>query len=639
MPETTTTKPAAHKSTSAAAAHSEAATTRSEATTRSTTRATRITTTGTHTIAAASTTTTTHTPTPTPEPAGGPSGAMIGGIVGGVVVIVALVGLVFYKRRQRAAVAAAGKGGRDMMEVGSGPGAGGQKAISGPMALAPENGIDAGPTHRPEAQFREQQQFRPGMRDELFATPGSALHTSQSNKSKGSNQGNNYMQGPGPVSREIQDEKHNNSHGVPRDQNNNTVNNNPAINNNNNGNGNGNGNSNGFQNDSKQEITDDYYDDLDFYSEEPESIGAQLDAPPPRDLHHDDLTPAPEYYLGKEDIDPRRDLRGLDNPDTYISKNRHNSDYPHDPRQPGGGPPAQTGGMTQEPLSPRSSYSSDGEAYLTIEQAQNAHNRKIQGHKESIGSVQMLIEHSAARSPTSANTNAHQDPMHSSAISESTVSVMPSLPSAVSPLPFTIHGSNQSQTSSPKSNGSPPSGANGSNRPTAPPTPAPAMHEDPYAESAFSEDFYDDRSLVSGSGYNRSPAGGPQYNNGPGYRPHPQAPPPLRIQQNNGPYPPGPGSRGSPYSPQAMSPPYYSPQGYNGNHGPRDQHPGTPPYGGGRPSPTSHGYTPPGPGYGPPQYPPHNGGHHGNPGPGYRPQPAQRDPSYNNNQGPYRGQY
>lgn len=622
--------PAAAETTTAAARKTTSAAPRGTAT-RTTTRATR-TANGTHSASTFTTTPTiTATPTPSPEPAGGPSGAMIGGIAGGVVAVLALVGLVFYKRRQRASVAAAttstsGKGSRDMMEVGAGIGAGAssQKAISGPMALAPENGTDAGPTHRPEAQFREQQQFRPGMRDELFAKPGSALNTTPSNKSKGSNHNNhggnnnnnnnNNMQGAGPVSREIQNVQQNNSHGVPRGQ---------ESNNNN-------------HNENQSGGAGDYYDDpLDFYSQEPESIGAQRSAPQPRDLQHGNLTPAPEYYLGKEDIDPRRDLRGLDNPDTYTGMNRKDSDYPHDPRQPVGGAPLKSGGMTKEPLSPRSSYSSDGEAYLTIEQAQDAHNRKIQGHKESIGSVQMLIEHSSARSPTSTK----QDPMHSAAISDSTVSMMPSLPSVASPMSFTPHNNNRSQTSLPRSNGSPPNGGSGgSNRPAAPPS-APGMREDPYAESAYSEDYYDNQSLVSG-GYNRSPAGGPQYNNGPENRQHPQTPPPLRIQHNNGPYPASPGSRGSPYSPQVMSPPYHPNQGYNNNNnGPRNQYPDSAPYGGGRPSPTSHGYSSPSPGFGPSQHPPYNGGHHGNPGPGYRPHPPQRDPSYNTNQGPYRGPY
>ncbi|KAG0047647.1 hypothetical protein BGZ83_007333 [Gryganskiella cystojenkinii] len=625
--------PADPHPTTTTAAHRATTTTRAARTTTANTRgATRTTRSATSTSIATSS-----TPTPSQTPAAaasGPSGAMIGGIAVGVVAVLGLVGLIFYKRRKRASVAAAEQSAhnknlkelpRGMSEMRGGEGSSGgasHNAISGPMALAPEQGIDAAPQHRPEAQFREQQQFRPGMRDELFAQPGSALHASHSNKSNGSGQrsggnGNNYGAAPGPVSREIQDIHRNNS-------------------------------KNNMNEKQQLDNTGDYYDDhLDFYSNEPDvpTIGAKRDVPQARDLTHGNLTPAPQYYLGKEDIDPRRDLRGMDNPDSYVGKNEDL----HDPRQ--GPPPITNGGKNdnskaEAAASPRSSYSSDGEAYLTLEQAQGAHNRKIMGHKESIGSVQMLMEHSL--SPPSTG----KPQMHSGAISESTVSMIPSLPPATSPMPAFNGGGNNNISSSksdlsslPSPNRSPGASgpippapnSNGQNHRPPPPPSAPVLTDDPYAESAFSEDFYDDRSHVSGVGY-RSP-GGPN-NNHPRQHQHPHPhPPPLHIQQGNGAYPGG--GRGSPYSPQNMSPSYYSPQQHNGPPQ-RPYHPGGSPYGSHhspRGPPSSHGYSSPSPGFGPSQHPPYNGGgggHHGHQGQGYRPHPGQRDP---HNQGPNNGGY
>ncbi|KAF9344277.1 hypothetical protein BGX34_005826, partial [Mortierella sp. NVP85] len=189
----------------------------------------------------------------------------------------------------------------------------------------------------------------------------------------------------------------------------------------------------------------DFYDDgfvHEFYGGSTESIGAQQ---PPVKSHvpsKGNQTPAPEYYLGKEDIDPRRDLRGLERPETYLKINN--------PPQPSAPPAsAQQTPAQQESSSPRSSCSSeDGESgYLTLEQAQKAHQRKMMGHKESIGSGSIMMERYGqqhqhqAQQPNPiplAQLSPTFVPEHASiAISDSTMSMMPSLPSIASPASLT----------------------------------------------------------------------------------------------------------------------------------------------------------------------------------------------------------
>jgi len=341
--------------------------------------------------------------TDTPDGGGGSSGAVVGGVAAGVVAVVALVGLLVYKRRKRTPAGASGKG----KNPSDGPGS--SNIVSGPMALAPEEGIEAAPSHHSEAQFRKQQQFPPGMRDELFAQPGTALHATLSNKKDN-----------GSLSR---------------------------------GNSGNNGSGAGS-------------------SEGP--IGAQRSASQSKDPAQGSLTPMPEYYMGKEDIDPRRDLRGLELPETYVK-------------------------MAQAAAAPqtRSSFDSDNESvYLTLEEAQQAHNQKMMGHKQSIGSVNDLLQ-------SSDRSNRPGDRMVSMATTESSMSMMPPLPPVASPAPFQgIKHQHQLPNS---------------------PSRGPAM-EDPYAEGAFTGDVY--------------------------YNPHYAA---QQADQYQNQYPPS-SHYDAPYSPQPISP-------------------------------------------------------------------------------------
>ncbi|KAG0041075.1 hypothetical protein BGZ82_000054 [Podila clonocystis] len=436
------------------------------------------------------------TSTPTPEPAGGLSGGAIGGIAGGVAVLFALVAFFVFKRRKRATVANSAR-----TEKAGGPGLSANAMsgpISGPMALAPEKGIEATPDHRPEAKFREQQQFHPAMRDELFAAPGAGLQNSKSKTS-----------------------------------------------------GHGNGNNVSSNNIDKPKNDRDYYDDPvnDYFGDDHNTgpIAAQRSAPQPRDLTHGNLTPAPEYYLGKEDIDPRRDLRGMDTPDTYVEHR-----------------PTHTNGKGS--VSRRSSFSSDGgNAHMTPDQAQKAHNNRMIGHKESIGSVQMLLEHNSpsdrgqdrghGREERDRARDRDQDRemnrpngprspgFASDAVSESTVSMMPALPPNATPMPFKGQGPRHG--------------------PNSPQSPRP--HEDPYADSAFSSEDFDNRSLMSGP---YSPYG--SNNHGP----------PRHHQQS----PPFHPSHGHGYGHQPYSPPFHS-----------NQYPGSPPFHpNGRPHQPPRGGPPPG---------------------------------------------
>ncbi|KAI1306458.1 hypothetical protein EDD11_004750 [Mortierella claussenii] len=594
-----TTTTALRRTTTTRAAATETGTSRSTGTLTS--RVSRATRTGTATTTGTPTLTSTASPTPTsatPEAAGGLSGAVIGGIGAGVVVLIALVGLLFYKRRKRTTVGTAEveKGGKDGKK--GGPSAANAVAalpkhndISGPMSLAPQNGTAAAPAHRPEAQFREQQQFRPGMRDELFAQEGSAIHRNlNSQKENNSNNNNNAN-------------SNNNSNTNNNNVNNNNANNSRPVNN---GGGPGyvnekelySGNnrsapspslqgnkptSNTFYDD--DQLVNDYYGESDHDATATGPIGAQRSAPQPKDLMHGNLTPAPEYYLGKEDIDPRRDLRGLDSPATYVKKTPL-----QDPRQ-----------KQLSESSPRSSYSSDGgeSAYLTLEQAQQAHNHKMMGHKMSISSIDMLLVDSRS-APERGNNNSNNhgshvndrsknngtapsDHMLSVAMTESTVSMMPALPPTASPQSFQGIKHQNQQRHGPPQRGGPGQGSPMSSRSLT--------HEDPYAESAYSEDYPDDRSLASGSYYNPHYAEQRQGQGQGQYPPHRGHPNQQQQQQQQYRHPPqSPGERSDPYSSQPLSPPYrpsqpaYPQQGHNNNNNNNNrQYPGSPPYPNSRP--------------------------------------------------------
>ncbi|KAG0357146.1 hypothetical protein BC939DRAFT_475786 [Gamsiella multidivaricata] len=567
----------------------------------------------------------------------GLSPGAIGGIAAGGVVLFALVGLLFYKRRKRAVASSkdgyngqGGDGNEPMYMHASNYGKRkkGPSGISGPLALAPES--DASPPPFPPP---------------LVQQPKKPF-----NKHRGNAPWDNH---------------------APPQQN-------------------------------------DYYDDAlvqDYYTapdvigagSNNELVGAQRSPIQARDNSHGNLTPAPDYYLGKEDIDPRRDLRGLDRPEAYI----HDKKSPP-PQSP---PPLATSPRNEryhndalqrqdQDDSPRTSISSNNSSeYLTLEQAQKAHQQKMMGHKESIGSVNMLIKN-ATKDQQYLNQQQQRSndllspvtpsfaPDHASmAISDSTMSMMPSLPSTSSPMSFIPRNNNntsesrnpQSPTRSPVNHAR--QGSNPRIATTQPGKPSPSRgpdygplspgYEDPYAESAYSEDFADSRSMIS-STPNHGPYGGPS-NGSQSYSPYS----PQHGGSSSGPYSPGPSSRpygsGEGYrSPNGQGygmPPPPSPymgNGYGGR-GPPPQHmrgPGGPGYG--RPGPDhgygpgpDHGYGPgPGPGYGPPgpgragpppNYFPQNGypGRVTSPGPGYgpggyRPHPP-RDPEYS--QGPYQQAY
>ncbi|KAI8603828.1 hypothetical protein EDD21DRAFT_367910 [Dissophora ornata] len=529
-----TTTAAVHPTTAVHTTAKEVTTGTARATTsqsaRSRTTARSITVTTTSTAA-------TQTPTAAAKEAGGLPVAVMGAIGAGVLLLLALVGVLCYKRRKRTAVGtveASSKGEKGGAPVITNAPRSTHNAISGPMALAPEGGIPAMPAHRPEAQFREQQQFRPGMRDELFAQPGSALHKNLSKQdNNNNNSGNNSPPGPSKGGY--------GGNSPPRP---------PPP----------------FQelppsSSYDDNLVSDYYGGADHKAEGP--IGAQRPAPRPKDAMHGNLTPAPEYYLGKEDIDPRRDLRGLDSPDAYVKKN-----------------PVPDARKLPPSDSRRSSYVSDSDsAYLTMEQAQQAHNNMMMGHKQSIGSVDMLyIENDRSN-------RSQPDHMHSLAISESTVSMMPSLPPISSPSPFNgnkyQNGPNDPRLQQQQQRNGPPPPRGPGQEPYSPRSPLARV--DPYAASAYSEEYSDDRSQVSGSYYN------PNY-----AAQHPRdAYPPTASS----PYSPNGRGGGGPYSPQPMSP------AYRGNYPPYPQqhqqdsrqHPGSPSYPKSRPSPPGPGFQQDGP--------------------------------------------
>ncbi|KAF9574983.1 hypothetical protein EC968_004743 [Mortierella alpina] len=394
----------------------------------------------------------------------------------------------------------------------------------------------------------------------------------------------------------------------------------------------------------RQPPQDHYYDDNlvhDYYSNPPEShVGARRTPAEARDVSQGNITPAPEYYLGKEDIDPLRDLRGLDSPEAYLRDTKS----PPMPSSLARG--EQRVGPHSDLDSPRSSFASDASSeYLTLEQAQKAHQKKMMGHKESIGSHQILIDkhqqghkpHEQLLSPTTPSFA----PDHASmAISDSTMSMMPSLPPNSSPMSFSPQHSNSGmhsrQGSDSRTQASYPSTPimnGGKGNPNESRGYQGAGHDDPYAESAYSEDFTDNRSLISSSPYH------PPYGGGGHHHP----PPPGRAyspysKPPHSPYGPGFQQGGGGY--RNNGPGYPGSPPFNG-YGTRPQQPMRGPGGGGGYGPpqgrNGPGYGPPGPGRGGPHHysPSHNGRHPGmenHPGSGsYMPydQHQRRDPGYN----------
>ncbi|KAF9311762.1 hypothetical protein BG003_007055, partial [Podila horticola] len=454
------------------------------------------------------------TTSPTPETGGGLSGGAIGGIAAGVVVVFALVGLVFYKRRKR--IAAEKKSDKEepiymnasnysSKKNGKKGGGGG---ISGPLALAGDDdyGGAAVAFAKKKQHASVQEQDGPyGMQKPAVARARDNGPMSPGPRSPGGpmSPGGPRSQG-GPPDGYLSD----------------------------NGPGGGNGTRPGpgghmsptAQHKSRSDHGgDDYYDVHDDYYGGPEQpIGAQRSPAQARDVTHGNLTPAPEYYLGKEDIDPRRDLRGLDTPDTYVKDNKKPPKASSESRQ----------GMLRGD-SPRSSFSSDNESvYLTLEQAQQAHHQKMMGHKESAGSVAHLQDRQNRPSPKSDRNGPgplspthnngslpQRDPRYdeplisprsvdlkfapehaSMAISDSTMSMMPSLPPINSPMAYNParHGPDSPRGGGGRTNAQQPSKSPSYPlSPTAMSSVSGMPHDDPYAETAYSEDYPDNRSLIS----------------------------------------------------------------------------------------------------------------------------------------------
>ncbi|KAI8605555.1 hypothetical protein EDD21DRAFT_363284 [Dissophora ornata] len=252
------------------------------------------------------------------------------------------------------------------------------------------------------------------------------------------------------------------------------------------------------------------------------------------------------------------------------------------------------------------------------------------------------------------------------AISESTMSLMPSLASTSSPTPFTPLQNNngdrgqQSPTTQtgkgydPRMQGGKPSSRGLDSGPLSPLS----AHEDPYAESSYGDDF--------GAPIHSPFMGAAPGSSSPQFRPRPMpggssGRPYSPYSPQQSPYGPGPYSQqGGGYRPNGPGPGYgmgspapYGNGGYGGGRPPPQQMRGpgggygpSPQYGrqGPGPGPGSPGYAPPAQGRGPPKYPAQNGGYPparvASPGPGgYRPQGGypQRDPGYN--QGPHQRPY
>ncbi|KAG0202247.1 hypothetical protein BGX28_005184 [Mortierella sp. GBA30] len=586
------------------------------------------------------------TPTATSEPqSSGLSGGAIGGIAAGAVVIVAaLVGLVFYKRRRRHSDTRKDGSGEEPMYMQTskykrkkkkGPP---DNGISGPLALAPETGFEIAPTPFPPP---------------TFIPP-------QINPKQHQNDRQRY---PAPIAASNHDrtQLHNSQddhHSSNRRYNN---------------------SNDDAPSDDRQPFKNDYYDDSlvhDYYGDPSGSpIGAQQSPTQTRDITRGNLTPAPEYYLGKEDIDPLRDLRGLDSSEPY---NRDKKSA-----LPGSPPVEEVNQQRSAPGqdSPRSSFSSNASSeYLTLEQAQKAHQRKMMGHKESIGSSQILIDkfnnttseygqqqpQMQQRQLLSPTTPSFAPDHASMAISDSTMSMIPSVALSLSPMSFSPQhcssGMQSRQGSDSRTQPSTPNRINdGKINPSGSQGDLRAGRGDPYAESAYSEDFHASKSITPSSPYHIGPHGGPYPH------PHPQ-PSPMQAYSpysqhgtpthspihspSQSPYGPHPQRGGAGYG---YEPAYPTSPPLNGYSGMRPQQPTRGPGGGGygpsrplqgRGGPGSPGYGPSSPGRGGPiNHPPHNGypGRVAGPGPGpgpgaYMPHDHQQhDHGYN--QAPYSRAY
>ncbi|KAF9414582.1 hypothetical protein BGZ94_000355 [Podila epigama] len=293
--------------------------------------------------------------------------------------------------------------------------------------------------------------------------------------------------------------------------------------------------------------------------------------------HHGELTTADlDYYLGKADVDPRRDMRGQDLPKTETHTSSSSNSRDNIPPTHKRAPSESREGMIQRQESPRSSFSSDSEsAYLTPEQARKAHQKKMvsspetpssnnsrgqvgqgqsqhHGHDHSHGLDAMINQLSCTQGnnhQTSNNKPQYDEPLlsprslrspedikyapeHASiAISDSTMSMMPSLPPINSPLALNPRNHMFDSTAAHRQN-------NHNKSMAAPFSPTQQQqqqqhrndninnsnhhqqHDDPYAETAYSDDFSDSRSLMS-SGYPphheqpyNSPYAPPRNNNG-----------------------------------------------------------------------------------------------------------------------------
>ncbi|KAG0053033.1 hypothetical protein BGZ83_001738 [Gryganskiella cystojenkinii] len=597
-------------------------------------------------------------PTPSPTASSGLSGGAIGGIAGGAVVLFALVGLVFYKRRKRAVGSSQGKGngGTDDKNEPIYMNASNyskkkrrsenNNGISAPLALTADRDIAPSPFGPPQ----QQQQSLQNRDDHYGPPPGAGPYGGRPSQGDRIRYGDEdprsqYRGGPPGPGSVINDNDYYPVEGQRHQRNNSQR---------------GPGNIDTHKA-SNQQQGGEYYDvslDQEYFngSISPSSRKSPVQ---PRGVSHGNMTPAPEYYLGKEDIDPRRDIRGMDSPENYIRDQKVPvQDQSRQQQQQHQGPPI------LPPIglgTPRSSLSSDGGSeYLTLEQAQKAHNQKMMGHKESIGSVEHLINHAMEerhrQSPLQKLPEQQQqqstqqkqqqrqersEPLQSPTtpsfapdsasitMSESTMSMMPSLPPSASPQSIGPQRGHTRQGSDPRlhnkvSSGNIRAGQKGPNSGPLSPLGAPDGHDDPYAESAFSGDFGDDRSMISGhppSPYGPVPSShgmhSPHSQHKGGSRPYSPYPP-----QHHG------GPPGSPYGgyPQGngggsrQGPPggggYSGPGPYNNGYNGRPQ--GPPMRGGPSPGPGYGRHGPPGPGYGGP--PPGHGGYRGPPNNNYPPQ-------------------
>ncbi|KAG0348555.1 hypothetical protein BG004_004800 [Podila humilis] len=677
MDRTTTRRTTAQRTTTRASPRTNTARPTSTSARRTTTRSASRRTTSTTGVIVPST-----TPSTTPDPnaaggaggGGGLSGGAIGGILAGVAVVFALVGLIIYKRRKRIAAEKSGGGTTKEEPIYMNPlnyskkkdsGGDGGGGISGPLALTGDDEYGGASVNKnghtsiqePDGPYGIQKPGQVHTRDlnhnnQYNSGPRSPVYHQDGPRSPGAGSGpDSYLSDHG-------------NNGLRQ--------------------GNPPGGYDTYGNDisqhnggSKHEL--DYHDPhSDYYGQAgPEPpIGAQRPPPHARDVSHGNLTPAPEYYLGKADIDPRRDLRGLDSPDAYVQNLK---------KKPSKKPKVSSESRQGMLDSPRTSFSSDGESvYLTLEQAQQAHHEKMMGHKPSVSSEfgskpnNDNMHHNyndpryddPLRSPMSPEDMRYAPEHASMAISDSTMSMMPSLPPINSPAPYSPskHGPNGGKAATSHDEHSnhdhPRNGQKGhlqkssSADPLSPTSSSIPLHheqrhgyghDDPYAESAYSEDYLDNRSMASsgyppsqqtGGGHYNSPYQYPQKHqypnsqysrnnqNGHGGPPHMNHQPPSRgyggVGGGGGGYQ-QPYSNNNGYGPQGYNSQGYN-QGYQGN--------GYSNGGGyGRAQAPLRNNGPPGGGYGPPgRNGPYGGGGGGyghgppsrvaSPAPGHRPRQA-----------------